>query len=271
MAPLHQRDHAIERLNNLLDLDIDHVETLSFDFHQVLRYPRNILSFALAAEAGAGDYYEDVGNGAKLVFEPGFVYLLPVGSTVRFERSQRTRTVTLHFSLELVRGIDLLSQMDGCVRFYDPAAVERMRLCLEDPDKLRAACGIRQEVLRICHQFWPRQVPDYDAVAGETYAEVFRLIRRHGDAALGVGDLAALMHQRQDVFSRSFKRAFGVPPGTVLRNALLRRVSGLLLDRGRSVKDVARELRFSSEFYLSRFFKKCTGLSPRDYRSQHHG
>ena len=271
MAPLHQREPVIERLNNLLDLSIDHVETLCFDFHQALRYPRNILSFALSAEAGEGDYYEDLDRGARLPFEPGFVYLLPVGSAVLFHRSQRTTTITVHFSLELVRGLDLLSHLDGCVRFRDPESVARMRAHLADPDKLRASCGIRQEVLGVCHRFWPRSIPGLEAAASETYAKVFRLMRRHCDATVRVRDLAALVHQRQDVFSRSFKRAFGVPPGEVLRNALLRRVSSLLLDRGRSVKDVARELCFSSEFYLSRFFKKHTGLSPQQYRSQHHG
>lgn len=271
MPPLHQRDRAIERLNNLLDLDIDHVELLSFDFHQVLRYPRNILSFALAAEAGAGDFYEDLDTGERLVFEPGYAYLLPVGSTIRFGRSLKTKTITVHFSLELVRGIDLLSHMDGSVRFHDPEAVERMRLLLEEPDKLRASCGIRQEVLRVCHRFWPRCISGFDDNACGTYAEIFRVLRRQCDAGLRVADLANLMGQRQDVFSRSFKRTFGVAPSVVLRNALLRRVSALLLDKGRSVKDVARELNFSSEFYLSRFFKACTGLSPRDYRHQHHG
>ncbi len=42
----------------------------------------------------------------------------------------------------------------------------------------------------------------------------------------------------------------------------------LLLDPGLSVKQVAEQMDFSSEFYFSHFFKKLKGMSPRDYREQ---
>ena len=41
---LHLKDRQIERLNDLLTLDIDHVEILRWDYHETIRYPRNILS-----------------------------------------------------------------------------------------------------------------------------------------------------------------------------------------------------------------------------------
>lgn len=42
----------------------------------------------------------------------------------------------------------------------------------------------------------------------------------------------------------------------------------LLADPGLSIKQVAEQMDFSSEFYFSHFFKKLKGLSPRDYREQ---
>ena len=42
----------------------------------------------------------------------------------------------------------------------------------------------------------------------------------------------------------------------------------LLTDPGLSIKQVAEQMNFSSEFYFSHFFKKLKGLSPRDYRKQ---
>ncbi|MCK4983073.1 MAG: helix-turn-helix domain-containing protein [Victivallaceae bacterium] len=35
-----------------------------------------------------------------------------------------------------------------------------------------------------------------------------------------------------------------------------------------SVKETATKLKFSSEFYMSRFFKKHTGLSPSKYQQR---
>jgi AraC-like DNA-binding protein len=45
----------------------------------------------------------------------------------------------------------------------------------------------------------------------------------------------------------------------------------LLLDPGFSVKQVAEQMDFSSEFYFSHFFKKLKGMSPRHYREQQRG
>jgi AraC-like DNA-binding protein len=45
----------------------------------------------------------------------------------------------------------------------------------------------------------------------------------------------------------------------------------LLLDPGLSVKQVAEQMDFSSEFYFSHFFKKLKGVSPREYREQQRG
>jgi AraC-like DNA-binding protein len=45
----------------------------------------------------------------------------------------------------------------------------------------------------------------------------------------------------------------------------------LLTDPGLSVKQVAEQMEFSSEFYFSHFFKKLKGLSPRAYREQQRG
>jgi len=42
----------------------------------------------------------------------------------------------------------------------------------------------------------------------------------------------------------------------------------LLTDPGLSIKQVAEQMNFSSEFYFSHFFKKLKGASPRDYRRQ---
>lgn len=42
----------------------------------------------------------------------------------------------------------------------------------------------------------------------------------------------------------------------------------LLADPGLSIKQVAEQMDFSSEFYFSHFFKRLKGMSPRDYREQ---
>jgi len=57
--------------------------------------------------------------------------------------------------------------------------------------------------------------------------------------------------------------------GTVhehIQRARLDQARLLLADKRLSVKDVAGQLSFSSEFYFSHFFRHHTGMSPTDFR-----
>ena len=69
-------------------------------------------------------------------------------------------------------------------------------------------------------------------------------------------------------FVREFQAVFGQSPKEYLQHELYRRASVLLLAPGASVKSVAEELRFSTEFNFSRFFKRLSGLSPNAYRNE---
>jgi AraC-like DNA-binding protein len=53
-----------------------------------------------------------------------------------------------------------------------------------------------------------------------------------------------------------------------LQRRRLEQAQLLLSDPGLSIKQVADQMNFSSEFYFSHFFKKLKGMNPRDYREQ---
>jgi transcriptional regulator GlxA family with amidase domain len=94
------------------------------------------------------------------------------------------------------------------------------------------------------------------------------MFREHGNADLTVGDLAELSNQRQDTFSRSFNRDIGKSPKEFLQNDLINKIITHLIDPHANIKEIAAALSFSSEFNMSRFFKKHTGMSPSEYRNK---
>ena len=51
-----------------------------------------------------------------------------------------------------------------------------------------------------------------------------------------------------------------------LQRTRLDQARQLLCDERLAVKEVSARLNFSSEFYFSRFFRKHTGMSPRQFR-----
>lgn len=59
----------------------------------------------------------------------------------------------------------------------------------------------------------------------------------------------------------------GRSPKQLIEEQLLAEVKVLLSDPGQTVTSIAEQLAFADQSYLTRFFKRHTGISPRQYRS----
>ena len=69
-------------------------------------------------------------------------------------------------------------------------------------------------------------------------------------------------------FSRSFKRAFGVPPHRYLLTLRLERAKALLRDTDRAVTDIAAACGWRSLGTFGRTFRDVLGVTPTVYRAQ---
>jgi AraC-like DNA-binding protein len=78
--------------------------------------------------------------------------------------------------------------------------------------------------------------------------------------------LPAVAGVSYSTFRVLFQQSQGETLCAFLQRVRLDQACGLLSDARLSVKDVARRLNFSSEFYFSHFFHRATGFSPSQFR-----
>ena len=81
-------------------------------------------------------------------------------------------------------------------------------------------------------------------------------------AELGVG-YSNLRH--------SFMARVGISPGQHYLNTRIQKAQELLVNTGKSVKEVAEILGFESASHLSKQFKQRIGVSPNDWRTKFTG
>ena len=106
--------------------------------------------------------------------------------------------------------------------------------------------------------------------AGKEYAELFAwLEQKDASAEITVTDLADFMNMRRESFSRKFTRDFRISPKQFLARQLLRKASEMLSNPSQPVREIAKALHFSSEYYFSRFFREHTGMPPGEFRRIH--
>lgn len=104
--------------------------------------------------------------------------------------------------------------------------------------------------------------------AGQTTPEFIKVvIDRHLDVFYTNEELAELMKCSVSTMVRSFKRRFGITPLDYQKNAKISEIKRKLRGGNCSVKEISHQLGFCSPTYLTTFFEKHTGLTPRQYKN----
>jgi len=91
-------------------------------------------------------------------------------------------------------------------------------------------------------------------------------ITSHIAECLSVADLASQAHMSVSAFAHAYRRLANESPHSTVQRLKIEAVKRFLLRDTLSVKECAVRLGFSSEFHLSRLFKRLEGLSPSHYR-----
>jgi transcriptional regulator GlxA family with amidase domain len=98
-------------------------------------------------------------------------------------------------------------------------------------------------------------------------AKALSALRREPARAFRVKELAKLAGASRANFARLFRHATGRSPIRYLAERRLELAARLLRTTAEPLSRIARETGYSSEFSLSRAFKRHFGVAPAHYRS----
>ena len=103
------------------------------------------------------------------------------------------------------------------------------------------------------------------------FTRVFDTIERELGADLRMSEVARSHGTGVEAFSMAFSRATGMSPKDYVTRRLNQEALQLVINTDLKMKEIAERLRFTDEFYFSRFFKKLNGCPPSTYRHKMRG
>lgn len=98
--------------------------------------------------------------------------------------------------------------------------------------------------------------------------ESLEYIERHYHEQMSVGDIAKALGTSISYLSRIFKENTGETIIRTINNKRIEKAKAYLRETDYKVYEVADILGFENVTYFSRFFKKHTGMSPKEYKDQ---
>ena len=93
-------------------------------------------------------------------------------------------------------------------------------------------------------------------------------MRLYFHTPIRVVELAQLAGMSESHFSRQFKTAMGTSPIDWLRRERINQAKHRLIESDDAIKEVARQVGYSDQFFFSKDFKKMTKLTPSQFREQ---
>lgn len=205
------------------------------------------------------------------VLEPGHAWFLPGNTPVERRGEDECEVIFFKFHCEWLPGVDPLLDWPGReprrIGSIDPAEWRRWL----EPGKTIGMVG--QLELRSCLLSWmAKAVPELEGVVSKhlatriQFSEVFQTIERNLGADLRLSTLAEIYGTSQGAFSNAFTRGTGISPKDYITRRLNQEALRYVVNTNLQVKEIAEKLRFSDEYYFSRFFTKLNGAAPSRYR-----
>ena len=209
-------------------------------------------------------------QGETFRMEPGNWLFIPAGFRSSHEQYEGVYLISLQFNLELISGIEY---MTGCSGPYMGKAPERKEefYSLMDPqaelpdvfmlqkliwDFVQPIAGKEKENLQDQPDSLSVFQPLCDAFFQAPYQD------------FSVDDMAKIMKMGKESFVKQFTVRTGIPPKLFFHRIRSAAAAEELLKSDAPIREIAERFHFSDEFYFSRFMKRMTGLSPREYRKR---
>jgi len=215
-----------------------------------------------------GDGFIEI-SGKKTLLTPGYIYLLPAGSSCQGACKTFIEKFYIHFRFEVYPGKDLFSEHKS-LRFCAMKNIAKTRKILERAGKNTAAdlLAVKAFLLETLIPF--ARIP-LDSLArsmhiAEKYQALFTILETGRFADFSAGEIARLLGMSVSGLTKSFKKDTGISMRDYYRQKIITQARELLVLGNSHVKEIARSLSFNDEFYFSRFFKKAAGISPLEYR-----
>lgn len=229
-------------------------------------FPINRLYFFLKGRAS-------VFEGEKeYPLRPGNAYLFPSGRPYRFDGNQGFEKWFFDFRAEMFPGWDLFEKTPPGQSFsLKNDSASRTLLTRLDGRRIEDIVEATGLLWQCLSRFVHLDKKDFleKTYLGERYALLRAVVGNASFAEIRISRIADAMGMRPSILSKKFREDTGLTLERFIAHEFVERAKNQLLLTELRVREIAASLGFNSEFYFSRFFRKHTDQSPREYRKRH--
>lgn len=206
----------------------------------------------------------------RITLEPGRMYIIPLNTTYNYYCDNTLEKLYIHFRVDIFFGRDVFEDLSSCITLPFDVPYTNDLLKKLETNKLESVFLFKSFLFKAIYEFMENL--SYNSgtqveIACK-YQDMYRFVKNNCSVGLTPYKLAESLNIPYTALSTAFKRDTGYSLKNYLDSAILQSARDKLLLTDIPVREIAFQLEFTDEFYFSRFFKKHSGVSPREYRNK---
>ena len=196
------------------------------------------------------------------------MYLIPLHLNYNYICNDYFEKYYLHFNCTIFSGNDIFSNLNSCCKLPIDSSSLNMLLEKISINNLSDIFWYKSFLFNCIAQFIENHIVNLDnqILTGLKYERIFNFIKSNLSYKITLNQLAEKMNISPSNLSINFRIDMNCTIKEYVNSKIIQQCKQKLLLEDRSVKEIAYNLGFNDEFYFSRFFKRQTGLSPKNYK-----
>lgn len=199
--------------------------------------------------------------------EPGNVYLIPCNMKFSYFCRDYLRKFYTHVNI-LYYGVDIFNNLNEICKYrFD----SNMDFISNTGDSLSNAFKLKCIISEVVYYFFKQNeysINNYIESLSK-YLEIYKYISDNLDSELKIADICRYFSYSNTTLYKMFKNDNAMSLKKYIEAQLVNKIQRLLVTSKKTIKEIACELKFCDEYYLSKFFKKFTDMTPLQYRKKY--
>lgn len=207
-------------------------------------------------------------NGKLYHLTPGNIYFVPAGAAYCYRCAEYMEKLYIHVSMLRRNGYDLFNRVKECVVFTDrQQEIDRLCRCVAKAD-MHSMLYLKAHLQSLMLEVVERA--EIELGAPEAYTpltyQAIEYIEKNLRCGLTIEQVAKGLQVPQSKLLRTFRKDMNVTVGKYIADRLMYAVENRLRTTGESLHDISEKFGFCDQFYFSRRFTECFGMTPLQYR-----
>lgn len=195
---------------------------------------------------------------------PDNVYLVPCNLLFSYKCNDYLKKFYVHVNVEYY-GIDIFSNLKEIFSYRQK---DVLNYILPTGDSLGDALKLKSAIYETIYKLVSI---NSDAIREYTdslsaYLSIFKYISDNLDKNLKIEDICKRLGYSGTTLYKKFKEENKLSLKKYIEKQRAAKIQNYLLIGEKSIKEIANDMEFCDEYYMSKFFKKVTGMTPSQYR-----